>query len=281
MKRITTNKVVKQSNNNVKKVKRKQADDKSARIKKAKAIRKLLTWTILIAICLIIFVFLLTSEVFKICNIEIKGNSQVSQETILLLSEIDVNDNIFLASTTKAKNKILQEPYIKEVTVKRELPDKIKIEIIEKEKAYMLQIDEMFAYIDKNGYVLEMAGNKLDNLILLQGFRTKREEIEVGKILNEEDLERLEEIEKILKSSEKIEISNTIASINIKDKNDYILNLPIYNKIVHIGDTTNLTTKMLRTKDILDKTMDKEGKIFVNGKFNEGFDPYFREEANN
>ena len=38
---------------------------------------------------------------------------------------------------------------------------------------------------------------------------------------------------------------------------------------------------MLRTKDIIDKTMGQEGKIFVNGNFNEGFDPYFREEANN
>ena len=38
---------------------------------------------------------------------------------------------------------------------------------------------------------------------------------------------------------------------------------------------------MLRTKDILDKTMENEGKIFVNGEFNKGFDPYFREEPNN
>ena len=42
-----------------------------------------------------------------------------------------------------------------------------------------------------------------------------------------------------------------------------------------------MATKMLRTKDILDKTMENEGKIFVNGEFNKGFDPYFREEPNN
>jgi hypothetical protein len=38
---------------------------------------------------------------------------------------------------------------------------------------------------------------------------------------------------------------------------------------------------MLYTKAILEESTDKEGKVFVNGKFNKGFDPYFREEPNN
>ena len=29
-----------------------------------------------------------------------------------------------------------------------------------------------------------------------------------------------------------------------------------------------------------EREVEKEGKIFVNGKFNEGFEPYFREEIN-
>lgn len=265
---------------NKKKVKRKQADDKSARIKKAQIIRKLFTWTILIGIVIGILVFLCKSEMFNICSIEITGNAQITEENLLQLSGIDINDNIFLANTIKAKNKISENPYVKEVNIKRELPDKIKIEVVEKQKAYMLQLDAGYAYVDKYGTVLEISEIKLENLITLQGYATLKSEITPGTTLNEEDLERLEDVQKILKSGEKNELSDKISSINIKDKNSYILNMPIYKKVVYIGDTSNLSTKMLRTKDIIDKTMEQEGKIFVNGEFSEGFDPYFREEAN-
>ncbi len=278
--RINETKTAK-ARSDTKKTRKKQADDKSARIKKAKAIKKLFTWTILIAMIVGILVFLCKSELFEICNIEITGNSQVSQEAILSLSEIKLQDNIFLSNVAKAKKKISQNSYIKQVEIKRVLPDKIKIEVIEKQKAYMLQIDGNFAYIDKNGDILEIARVQIENLITLQGCSTPKDNIVAGNTLNEQDIEKLEDLQKILKSGEKNEIRDKISSINIKNKNEYILNLPVYKKKVYIGDTSNLATKMLRTKDIIDKTMGKEGKIFVNGDFNDGFDPYFREEANN
>ncbi len=264
-----------------KKVVKKQADNKSARVKKGKSARQLLTWTILIGIIVGILVFLCKSELFNICNIEITGNGQISKEMLLELSGINLNANIFLTNTNKAEKQISQNTYIKEVKIKRILPDKIKIEITEKEKTYMVQIDENVAYLDKTGYILEISPNKLDNLIMLYGYSTAKAEISEGNTLNEEDLKRLEDVHQIVKSSEKMELNDKITSIDIKDKFDYTLNLQTYKKIVYIGDTSNLSTKMLRTKDIIDKTIDKEGKIFVNGKFSEGFDPYFREESNN
>lgn len=262
-------------------IKRKQADEKSARAIKTKAMRKLFTWTILLGMLLGILVFLCKSEMFEICKIEVTGNNQISKEMILELSQIDLKDNIFLSNAIKAKNNISENPYIEEVKIIRMLPDKIKIEIKEKVKAYILHVNDVYAYIDGNGDILEISETKETGLITLQGYLTPKEEIEEGKKLNTEDIERLNDIQQILKSGEKAEIDNKIFSINIKDKNDYILNLPEHKKIVYIGDVSNLSTKMLRTKDILEKTIGQEGKIFVNGKFNKGFDPYFREEPNN
>ena len=218
------NKKVQSKNKNTK---MKEADDKSARIKKVKTIRKLLNWTILLAIIIGILVFLCRSETFKICNIEITGNNQISQETILQLSEIHLEENIFLSNTIKAKEKISENPYIKEVKIKKILPDKIKIEVVEKEKAFMLQINENFAYIDKNGDILEISESKLENMITIQGYLTSKEKITPGNTLNEEDIDRLEDIQKILKSSEKNEINDKIVSIDIKNKNDYILEIQV------------------------------------------------------
>ncbi len=263
------------------KVRNKQADVKSASPKKTPNIRKILTWTILMGILIGISIFLCTSELFKICHIEITGNTQVSQELVLKLSEIKMGNNIFLLNSSKASNKINENAYIKEVAIKKVLPDKIKIEITEKQKLYMLQLDGNYAYVDKFGEVLEISNTKLDALIILEDYCTSIEDIKTGEILGEEDLERLEDTQKILNGAEKNGIFDKIYSINIKDENNYILNMPSYKKIIYVGNMSNLTTKMLRTKDIIDKTMEKEGKIFVNGNFNKGFDPYFREEPNN
>lgn len=268
---------------NVQKVKKvsKQADDKSARIQKNRKIKKLLSWTILLAMLIGITVFLCTSKMFQICNIEIKGNNQVSQETLVLLSEIQIGQNIFLTNTSKAEGNIAQNSYIKDVYIKRQLPDKIQIEIIEKQKLYTIEFNGMYAYIDKEGYILETSQRNLSNLILLQGNATLNENIIAGNMLCKEDLKKLEDLENILKNAEKNNMSNKINKIDIKDAYNYILTMKEDRKIIYIGDTANLTTKMLRAKDILDKTIDLEGKIFVNGNFNDGFDPYFREEANN
>ncbi len=50
-------------------------------------------------------------------------------------------------------------------------------------------------------------------------------------------------------------------------------------KIIHLGDATNLTNKMLYVLSILEDTKGKEGEIFVNGDLNNKFLPYFREKV--
>ena len=49
-------------------------------------------------------------------------------------------------------------------------------------------------------------------------------------------------------------------------------------KKINIGDTSNLTNKMLYVKKILEKEEGKTGSAFVNGDLSAGFKPYFREE---
>jgi len=73
------------------------------------------------------------------------------------------------------------------------------------------------------------------------------------------------------------EIDNLISTISMKN-NEYILELNKENKIVYLGDATDLTNRMTYIKIILEKEKGKIGRIFVNGDINNGFKPYFREE---
>lgn len=260
-------------------VKKKKADDKSARLKKMRKIKDFIKWTILLVIIIGVIVFLCTSGLFNICQIEIIGNEQITQEQILELSEIQLGDNVFLCQKTKTKNNLITNPYVQNIKITRKLPDKIQIEIIEKQKAYQIQLDTGYAYIDNQGYILEIAEIKIDKP-MLQGYTTAKDDIFPGNRLIEEDLERLGDVLKIVKSSSEIQIQDNITTINIENKNNYILTLQELKKVIYVGNQSNLANKMLYIKAIIERENGKEGKIFVNGKLNKGFEPYFREEAN-
>lgn len=269
-------KQVKQSQN---KRKQSKADEKSARLKKMRKIKNFIKWTILIGIIIGILAFLCTSGLFDICKIEIIGNAQVTQEEILELSKIKMGNNIFLCNKIQTQSNLETHPYIQQTKIIRKLPDKIQIEITEKQKAYQIQVEEGYAYIDSQGYVLEKSSIKIDKPIL-QGNVTTVENIIPGNRLNQEDLERLNDVLKIIKNCEEIQIQDKITTLHIENKNNYILTLQNLKKVIYLGDTSNLANKMLYIKAIIEREVEKEGKIFVNGKFSEGFEPFFREEPN-
>ena len=68
-----------------------------------------------------------------------------------------------------------------------------------------------------------------------------------------EDLQRLSSVIQIMDSANSNEIGNLITKINISDKQNYILEIKSEKKNVHVGDTSNLSTKMLHVKTIIEK----------------------------
>ena len=97
----------------------------------------------------------------------------------------------------------------------------------------------------------------------------------VGNRLNDEDLEKLGTVLKIMESSSVNDISNLITKINISDKQNYIIFLEGEKKTVYLGDASNLSTRMLYLKAILTEERGIEGEIFVNGDLNKS-NVYFR-----
>ena len=50
-------------------------------------------------------------------------------------------------------------------------------------------------------------------------------------------------------------------------------------KKIYLGDTSNLSNKMLYILAIIEQEKGKDGDIFVNGDLNNKFQPYFRERV--
>ena len=251
-----------------------KAKPKSKNGKKHTVFRNII---ILILIFIAIMVFAFITPVFNITEIEIKGNSKVSTETIESLSGLHIGENLFRNSKKQIINNIKEDTYIKDVNIKRKMPETIEISVTERTVEYQINVINGYIYIDNQGYILEKASKKA-KVPLLEGYKTSQDSLLNVKRLSEEDLGKLTSTLKIIEAMKSIEKQNLITSINIENEDEYILYLEKEKKYIYLGDASNLSNKMLYIQTILEKEKKNTGIIFINGDLNDGFKPYFREE---
>lgn len=247
--------------------------------KTRKKILKIIKWLTLLAIVIGGIVYALLSPIFNIKEIEVIGNSKISSETIISLSGISLDQNMFKFRTSDVEGNIKKNAYIDTVNVHRDLPDKIGIEVTERKATYMIKFGNAYVYINNQGYILEISNIKLDIPILI-GYETADEKIQEGNRLENSDLEKLNDVLKIVEaaSNSSRNLTSLITQIDISDKTNYILDLQKEKKQIYFGDVTNLSTKILWIDQILEEEKKKEGILYLNMDLNNE-KPYFREKV--
>lgn len=235
--------------------------------KKRKKIFRIVKWTTLVAMIIGGGIYFLLSPFFNIKSINIIGNEKITSEEITSLSGIQLEENSFKVSSKKVEEAIKTNAYIESAKFKRKLPDTVEIHIVERKPAYMITLGNAYVYINTQGYLLEVSKEDLEIPIIV-GYLTPEEEISVGKRLCAEDLQRLNDVIKIMNSANSNEIGKLVTKIDISNKQDYILELKSEKKTIHVGDTFNLSTKMVFAKKIIEKEKKAEGEIFVNTDLN-------------
>lgn len=278
---IETEMVIGMTNRNNKRkqeVKKRELSKKEKiKAKKRKRIKKIIKWTSIILMLGGGTTFALVSPIFNIKNIQVTQNNRVPSETIISLSGLNSDTNIFRFLSSSVETQIKENPYVESVEVKRILPYTIQLQIKEREPKFCVQVLNSLAYINSQGYILEIAQNEL-TLPIITGIKTTEENIIPGNRLIEEDLMRLEEILKIMSAAKENELDTKVTSIDITEKNEYSITMKEEKKIIYLGDISNLSTKMINLQGILGETKEKEGTIYLNGDFNKKFRPYFREK---
>lgn len=245
--------------------------------KKKKRIIFFVKCMIIITILIGIVVFLLLSPLFNILYIKVENNSKVRQGDIIELSGINLGDNLFLISSSVTANKIKKNPYIESVSLQRNLPDTLIIKVKERKATYALQIEEaQYAYINNQGYILEINAER-NNLPLITSYTTQ--EIVPGGRLNNEDLEKIEIVLRVMETANGNQMGDLITSIDIKDKKNIILRLEGEKKTIYIGDGSDINTKMLYIKATLEDEKGVEGELFMDGKTNKEGEFLFREKV--
>lgn len=259
--------------------KRRQIQQERKRKKRNRRIKFFLKTILLLGIIIGGIAFAMISPIFNITEIQVLNNEQVSGEMIISLSELKLQENIFRFSKPKVINKIKENAYIESAKIHRKIPNTIQIEVEERVHNFSIDFLGKYAYINNQGYILEIAEDSKQKIIL-QGIQTPEEQVMVGNRLEDEDLEKLEDVIRIMNVAKEYDLDGKVTSIDINNKDEYSIYLKEEGKKAYLGDNTNLSNKMLYVNAIIEEEKGKTGEIFANGDLNNKFRVYFRESLN-
>lgn len=240
--------------------------------------------TVIVKIVLAIIVFvaiiigLSNVPLFNIKNIEVVGNTKLSEDKIIDLSGISDSVNLFKLDKASVKKAIKENAYVENVEINRKFPNKVIIDIKEREAKYMLQFADSYVYINNQGYMLEISNEKIQVPIIV-GFTTDLSNIKPGNRIKVDDLQKMNMVIKIFETAKTSGIGDLITKIDISNSKNYTIGLEGEGKTVYLGDCSDLNTRIIYLKAILDANQGRSGEVFLNVDLNTE-KVYFRPSGN-
>ena len=106
-------------------------------------------------VCCLIGFGISQSPLFDIKSIEISGNQNIDSQILLELSGIEEGQHIYSFSAGRAETMIATNPLVEQVTVTRNLPNRVRIQITERKAVAAVAAGDGVLLVDKEGYVLK------------------------------------------------------------------------------------------------------------------------------
>ncbi len=260
-------------------------DRKQRRFKRIRFWIKLILILVLLGAMLVLITYL---PFFNIEQIEVTGNLHYDAETYIDAIEADIGDNgfkfisgsllnIFSFRYGRSELNILKNyPYVKEVVVKYKIPDRVVINVTEREPVVLVPYYGTYLLMDKEGYIVDTTKSREDkNLPVVNGFNF--ENYEIGQALDVDDPRKIKKLMMLIfqmRESDEVggyTLSDKVESYDVNDANNILLTLE-GELIVNMGDLRDLRYRVDALKEIL-KTEIKNQKGLLD--FTAGENPVF------
>ncbi len=235
----------------VKKVDKKQIIEQKRRRAKKRAV---VFAVIFLLVAIIVLGVLSQAVLFPIKNISVSGNTLYTSDMILTQANISENDKLFGIFEKSVNNKLSKRlPYIKNVKIKRVLPDSLSVIVTETAPAYRLNISGNGYLLDRDYKVLEQTSREAENIteIYLESKLLPK----VGEYLTT-DMREIELVKEVLSILDGYGIEIKKLSITGYDK----IAFSIADRFeVDIGTSENLSGKIAHLKGMLAEIDIKNG----------------------
>jgi cell division protein FtsQ len=124
---------------------------------------------IFVILVLVTGFILLSSPVFEVRKVLVRGNHFLSEEKILSMADIGLGVNIFKLKMADVTSNLKQVPMIREAQVTRSLPSSVVITVVERVPLGLLPSKEGFIEVDDEGVYLAKAGAGTPGLPVITG----------------------------------------------------------------------------------------------------------------
>ncbi|HPC03773.1 MAG TPA: FtsQ-type POTRA domain-containing protein [Syntrophales bacterium] len=99
--------------------------------------------------------YVITASCFALDKTVVRGLHRLSEPDIVRLAGLEKGKNVLMLNLSETEAKIRSHPWVKEAFVGRELPDRIVIEVVEREGAGVVVIGEVPYMMDTGGEVFK------------------------------------------------------------------------------------------------------------------------------
>jgi cell division septal protein FtsQ len=210
--------------------------------------KKLLSFSIWTFITLaLVFVALCFFPYFNIANIEVNGIESLSEEQVTQMCGLDKSCNLFAFNTVKAKNKLMENHYVKDVSFKKSLPQTLVINVTEYKVRGYIPYMNSYLYIDEEGRVLDSRRDMISQLPIVTGLSF--DGFTLGEVLETDNPGTYAAVEELSKLFAKYELLGDVIKVDVSDTD----NIHLYvNKLdVKFGDFDDANKKIVTLNEIL------------------------------
>jgi len=98
-----------------------------------------------------------TADAFAIREVVIEGNHRLKPIDVRRAAGLQIDSNIFEVPTERARDRLLQHPWVKEATVVRKLPSRVRVDLVERTPVALVALDQLYL-VSEEGVVFKRLG---------------------------------------------------------------------------------------------------------------------------
>ncbi|MFZ7104956.1 MAG: cell division protein FtsQ/DivIB [Peptococcaceae bacterium] len=190
--------------------------------------------------------FFIHSPFFAIKDIKVVGNRLLETEKIVNLSQVKTGQNLMELDKKDIGEKVAVHPFVKEVEIKRRLPNTLEIKIIERDPVGLVVCSDGFIQVSEEGHFLALVNDIGEySLPVISGISLDQLP-GPGQIINNPGLQMALQIVKNCQRS----LLKNIAEINIANKK-HILAYTLTGIEIRLGSFAGVTERLTGLNEIL------------------------------
>ncbi|MCD8095784.1 MAG: FtsQ-type POTRA domain-containing protein [Ruminococcus sp.] len=223
--------------------------------------------TIAAAVVAALATLLCVTVLFNLSNtgLTVSGTTLYAPEQVQSVAGLVPGQNLVRLNTDFIAARIKENlPYVDDVTIVKNYPDSLTINITEAVAQFQIEQDGLYYTISSSGRILEAEQSERDEeLTLVVGYELKN--TAAGDDAESEDSQKTETISEIMTQLEELEYES-IEQIDITDRTDIVLS---YDGRIEIklGSSVDIDIKLSYIKAVLDSSIPEsyEGTLKYNG----------------